>query len=73
MHHLPKTLVYDKNCLGSAQVLIKGKITDKNGAGVIGASVALQDTRFGGFADLDGNYSFEAIVDPGLMYWWLPA
>ncbi len=48
-----------------AQVLIKGKITDKNGAGLIGASIALQDTRFGGFTDLDGNYSFEAVVDPG--------
>ena len=37
--------------------VVKGQVTDKNGEGVIGATVKVKDTQTGTVTDYDGNFS----------------
>lgn len=47
---------------------VKGKITDKAGAGLPGASVLIKDTTIGVASDLDGNYSILATENAVLVF-----
>lgn len=42
-----------------AQLVVKGKITDKRGAGLAGANLSVLNTSYGTTANLDGEYSIE--------------
>lgn len=46
----------------SAQYTFKGKITDKNGEALIGASVMIKGTTTGAVASVDGSYTLVATV-----------
>ncbi|MDZ7878462.1 MAG: TonB-dependent receptor [Saprospiraceae bacterium] len=39
---------------------VSGKVTDKNGEAIVGASVRVKGTTKGGLTDLDGKFSFDA-------------
>ncbi|MCB0705015.1 MAG: TonB-dependent receptor [Saprospiraceae bacterium] len=45
--------------LASAQTTISGKLTDKKGESIIGASIGITGTYDGTSSDLDGQFSFE--------------
>src|SRR4051812_20173255 len=49
----------------SAQVRISGRITDASNKGVPAISVQVHNTTFGSVTDADGNYSFQANIQPG--------
>lgn len=49
---------------GQAQSEVTGKITDKDGAALIGATVQLMETKQGTATDFDGNFSITSI-SPG--------
>ncbi|MDE0471993.1 MAG: SusC/RagA family TonB-linked outer membrane protein, partial [Ekhidna sp.] len=51
--------------LAQSESVISGTITDTNGGPVIGATVRINGTTFGGVTDVDGAYSFSADLDPG--------
>ena len=48
-----------------AQVRISGKITGAANAGLPGISVQVRNTTFGSVTDANGNYSFQANLQPG--------
>jgi hypothetical protein len=41
------------------QQIIKGKVTDKSGAPLIGVNIAVKGTTVGAMTDIDGKYSIE--------------
>ncbi|MFL5740037.1 MAG: SusC/RagA family TonB-linked outer membrane protein [Flavisolibacter sp.] len=49
----------------SAQVKISGKITSASDQGIPDISVAVRGTNFGTVSDAQGNYSFQANLNPG--------
>jgi phosphatidate phosphatase APP1 len=49
----------------NAQITIQGKVTDKNGAGILAVSVTLKNTTLGTATDADGNYILTASINPG--------
>ena len=51
----------------SQTATITGKVFDKNGNPVIGASVLVKGTNTGGMTDIDGNFSVKAA--PGPSFW----
>ena len=52
-----------------ARITVKGKVTDAQGEGVIGAYVLERGTKNGALTDLDGNYSIEVSgPDPVLTF-----
>src|SRR5437763_10520885 len=48
-----------------AQVKISGKITSASDQGIPDISVAVRGTNFGTVSDAQGNYSFQANLNPG--------
>lgn len=48
-----------------AQVRISGRVTAANGSGLVGISVVVKNTVYGGSTDATGNYSFTADLKPG--------
>jgi len=49
--------------LGQSTFKVSGKVTDaKTGEALIGAAVILKPLNLGGATDLDGNYSFQQIL-----------
>lgn len=51
--------------LVTAQVRISGKVTGADNKGIPDISVLVRNTNFGGVTDADGNYSFQANLNPG--------
>ncbi len=47
---------------------ISGKITAQSDEVVIGATIQIEKTNFGVVSDIEGNYSFDAILAPGDYY-----
>lgn len=45
--------------VGQDDKTISGRITDENGEGLSGATIAVKGSSIGTIADVDGNYSFE--------------
>jgi hypothetical protein len=43
-----------------AQTTIKGKVTDKKGEALIGATVALKNTAIGTVTDVNGNFALNS-------------
>ncbi len=64
-------IVVKKSDLGTVEsinlpldaVTFKGKVTDKNGEPLIGASVIITQIRVGSATDIEGNYQFEVNKD----------
>ena len=52
----------------SAQVVVKGTVTDQTGLGVIGASVVEKGTANGVITDLDGNYEIKVGQSATLVF-----
>src|SRR2546423_4887059 len=53
-------------CLAaSAQVRISGSVTGRDGKGIAGISVVVENTTFGTATDPDGSYVLNAVLKPG--------
>ncbi len=50
--------------IGSAQVTLRGQVTDETGETLIGASVLVLGTSSGNITDLDGNFEVEVVSVP---------
>lgn len=46
---------------------VKGRITDSEGAPVIGAAIMIQDTNSGSVADVDGNFSLSGVKSDDVL------
>ncbi|MDR2146442.1 MAG: SusC/RagA family TonB-linked outer membrane protein, partial [Tannerella sp.] len=51
----------------ATQKTVSGTITDAKGEGIIGASVSIKGTGFGGLTDTEGNFSIDVPGDGGTL------
>ena len=50
---------------GTAQVIVKGKVTGPNGAALSGVSITIKKVQFGSVTDENGNYDFSGNLKAG--------
>ena len=61
-------LLFSSFFLSAQQIVIKGTVTDFDGAPLPGANIIIKGTSIGTQTDFDGNYSITAYKGAKLMY-----